>query len=192
MKRTRAILALLVLAGLTAGCVGLRPQPDGNRYYLLAGPDPESPAADGIRIALRILPLPAYLRRPEVAMRQGPAEVVYLEGHRWAEALDTAFARGLSQHLRHQPTVREAVPSPFSQSGEFDQTVIVRVNAFQGHGDGTVRLDADWQVAPGGPANRGAWRGAWTPGDVPGLVAELSALTGRLAAAIAADLPPRP
>ena len=177
------------MAGLTAGCVGLKPVEDSTRYYLLPGVEDSAPdTSDALSVGLHPLILPPYLERREIAIQQGSSQIVYLDGLRWADGLAAALQRSLVQHLQGQATIRDVIPAPWVRPSEFDRTIEVRIDECQGRDDGVVRLSASWEILPGPNRGRGVFSGTWSPGDTSGLVYELGALVRQLAAAIHEDL----
>jgi uncharacterized lipoprotein YmbA len=196
MKRP-LLLSLPVLLLALAGCSLLpAPQPDTTRYYVLAAPAAPAaePAPGAVRLGLRPVELPDYLRHKSLAVRRGQHEIGYAADARWAEPLDAGLARVLRERLAAQARV---APHPFPALAERDYDVTVRVLAADGTSGG-VRFSAVFEIARAG--GEGGWlvrrefntSGSDWGGDHGRLAAELSAATVALADEILAALPPKP
>ena len=144
----RPILHTLV-AGLClvliSGCGVTKP----SKYYLLTAVEQNSAGTlAGPENVLGIGPLtfPAYLDRPQIALRSGGNQLEYAESHRWAEPLKAAFSHTLSENLSIMLPVERAVIYPWSRSTPLDYQVIINVTRFDADVSGTVILTADWEI----------------------------------------------
>ena len=177
-----------VTLGLLTGCITLDPVADNTRYYLLSGPSESSAdSPDALRIGLQPLALPAYLDRREIVIRQSGSEIVYQDGHRWADGLAATLERSLIQHLQAHEKVSEVDSAPWTD-GDFDRTLTLHIEECQGNSDGQARLTASWKIDPANQRNRATFTGTYSTDDIPGLVDELGILAAQLAEAIQADL----
>ncbi len=190
MKIHRLLPAAAPLAVLLAGCNLLpEPQADQSRYYVLesAAPAAEAPA---VRLGLRRVEIPAYLKSKALVVRTGNNELRYSDTARWAEPLEAGLARA----LRDQLAARAAVSTyPFPAQQERDYDLTVQVSAAEGTDDG-IRFAARFELvraADGQVVSRrtytapaGAWRG-----DHAQLAAQLSLAVAGLAGEILAAVP---
>ncbi len=79
------VLCLLVLAGCN---IIPPPQADATRYFTLASPaldDPAAPPSHGtLRLGLKAVDVAPYLKKGVIVVRRGENELVYNEYVRWA------------------------------------------------------------------------------------------------------------
>lgn len=192
MKRSAVSLLLISVCALAlSGCNILpAPQADNTRYFVLesaAGPAAESGA---VRLGLRRVEVPAYLKSKAIVSRAGNNELRYADTARWAEPLEAGIARV----LRDQLGARAAVSTyPFPAQVERDFDVVVSVLAAEGRDDG-VHFTASFEIARAADsavvvrrtfsAPVTAWRG-----DYAQLAAQLSVAAAGLAGEIVATLP---
>lgn len=186
----RRAIALGALA-LVAGCLSLGPRPDRTRYYVLetaaSAPDPARPAIRAVGIGP--VRLPAYLDRPELVTRAGPARLEVASVDRWAAPLDVLFTAALAEDLRAALPAHEVLAEPWPVGASPEWSVSVDVLRFEGEPDGTAVLEARWIVRRSGAlAGQGVTiareRGA-AP-EVAATVAALSRAIGALARDVAA------
>lgn len=189
MRPARALAAPLVLA--TAACLSLDPRPDRTRYYVL---EAQASAQDPARAAIPALgvgpvQLPAYLDRPEIVTRAGPARIAVASDERWAAPLDELFTSVLAEDLRVAVPAREVLRWPWAVSAAPEWSVSVEVLRFDGEPDGTAVLEARWIVRRGGAlARQGGTvaRERGSSGEPAALVGALSRAIGALSRDIAA------
>lgn len=197
--------ALLALGG----CLSLGPRPPPPRLWVLAGgaapPAPAGPAGAGRPsplVGLGPIRLPAYLDRPQVVTRLGPARVDAADGDRWAGPLQALFGAALAEGLRAAVPAGAVLEWPWPAAATPDWRVAVEVQRFEREADGTAVLEARWAISRGGggAAARGETRvreRAATP-DMAGSVEALARTVGGLAqdlgdaVARAAATPPGP
>ena len=200
------ICLLASLLGLLAACnlPQFQAQPDATRYFLLTpahhGAE-ASTAAAGKRwvVGVRTVGLPAFLRRPAMAIRSRTNEIAFLDFARWGEPLDQGVARVLAEDLRACANVERVVPAPFRADDLRDFEVGVSVSACEGTAEGDVRFAAAWRVtAPGvtgGAVAEGEYVAAglrWDGHDHAQLAAKLSEAVAGLSRDVAAALPKEP
>lgn len=194
MNRSRVFPVLPSLAAALAlgGCNLLPPpQADNTRYFVLESSAPAAaPQAGAVRLGLRRVEVPAYLKPTAIAVRSGNNELRYAENARWAETLEA----GMTRVLRDQLATKASVATyPFSAQTERDFDVTVHVLAAEGHDDG-VRFTALFELTRAGDSAVVARRtftapvAAWS-GDHGKLAAQLSAAAAALADEILAALP---
>lgn len=189
-------LALPAALAVVAGCVSLEPRPDPTRYYVL---EPEASPPASTRPAVPVLGvgpvrLPAYLDRPELVTRAGPARLEIATVERWAAPLDVLFARALAENLRAAVPAGEVVGEPWPVGAAPEWTVSVDVLRFEGEPDGTAVLEARWLVRRGGAlADQGSTiaRERRASSDTAGTVVALSRTLGALARDVAAAVDAR-
>lgn len=190
MKNFRPLLPAAALL-LLAGCNVLpEPQSDNTRYYVLEGAAAAAPEAPAVRLGLRRVEIPAYLKTKAMVVRTGGNELRYAESARWAEPLEAGLARA----LRDQLAARAAVSSyPFPAQQERDYDVTVHVTAAEGADEG-VRFSATFELARASDGQVVARRSYAAPaaewrGDHARLAAQLSVAVAGLAGEIIAAVP---
>jgi uncharacterized protein len=135
---------------LMGGCAS---QP--SRFYLLS-PLPGTEAAapltstsPGPAVGIGPVTLPKYLDRPQIVTRAGPYQLQLGEYDRWAEPLETNFARVLAENLSLlMPTDRVAI-YPWPRGTPMDYQVSVEVAHFTGQRGGESVLIATWTLSRG-------------------------------------------
>lgn len=138
--RSASLAAALAGAALLAGC-NLLPEaaPERARYFVLEmrAPAVEAPAS-AVRLGLRPVEVPAYLRQKALVQRSGGNEVRFVPDAYWAEPLDGAVSRLLRERLAARAKVL-AYPFPAQLPRDYDLTV--RLLTAEGAADG-VRFTA--------------------------------------------------
>jgi uncharacterized lipoprotein YmbA len=138
--RSASLVAALAGAALLTGC-NLLPEaaPERARQFVLEGrlAAAEAPAG-AVRLGLRPVEVPAYLRAKAMVQRSGENEVRFVPDAYWAEPLDGAVARLLRERLAARAKVL-AYPFPAQLPRDYDLTV--RVLHAEGAADG-VRFTA--------------------------------------------------
>jgi uncharacterized protein len=149
-----SLLALVaVMLGTSCLTVGCASQP--SRFYLLsASPNTElsTPAASGqpgLTIGVGPIALPRYLDRPQIATRTSAYELTLAEFDRWAEPLDTNFARVVAENLTALLPNARVTPFPWPRATAVDSQVLIDVTHFLSHMDGESLLIADWTLLKG-------------------------------------------
>jgi uncharacterized protein len=153
-RRLLHVVGVVVGASLLllTGCLG---QQQPSRFYVLsATPEaettaPAGPAESGPAIGLGPLSLPKYLDRPQIVTRTSPYELKAAEFERWAEPLETNFARILAENLAGQiPTARISL-FPWPRTAAIAYQVTVDVTEFYMEMDGQSSLVALWSIFKG-------------------------------------------
>lgn len=148
------IAALVLVALVLGGCLGRTPPP--NVYLLTAlRPDSNGPAS-GIDVAVGVGPVtvPEYLKRSEIVSRAGCGsdsevtcgELRLAELDRWAEPVDEAVARVLSEDLSLLLATERVVRYPWRPSTPVDYQVTVDLIRFDADAAGKTVLTARWAV----------------------------------------------
>lgn len=111
---------------LLAGCNVLpEARPENARYFVLEAKVPAAtPPAGAVKLGLRPVEVPAYLKHKSVVTRTGENEVRYAADAFWAEPLDAGIARVLREQLAARAYVL-AYPFPAQLSRDYDLTVRV-------------------------------------------------------------------
>ncbi len=201
-SRLLAGLAFAATVALTAGCQLIPdPAPDPTRFFVLTGPGlpaATTTAQGTLRLGLRSVELPAYLRSRSLLTRNGRNELAYDDYARWAEPLDDGIARVLRARLAAAPTVERvyAHPFPFNRDRDFDVSVtVIRCEGVRETGNAAARFAAVVEItraATGTVVSRQTFvtpDAAWDGQDHAALVAALSDAVGKLADAVTAQLP---
>ncbi len=187
-----AALPAAAAVALLSGC-NLLPeaQPDNARYYVLESSGPAAaPDARVVRLGLRRVEVPAYLKTKAMVVRSGNNELRYAENARWGEPIEA----GLTRVLRDQLAANAAVSTyPFPAQAERDFDVTVLLAAAEGHDDG-VRFIATFELVRVGDAAVVARRTFTAPparwdGDHARLAAQLSHAVAGLAKEILDAVP---
>ncbi|MBN8246775.1 MAG: membrane integrity-associated transporter subunit PqiC [Verrucomicrobia bacterium] len=191
------LACLLAAAGIfLAGCLP-KPNTLATRSYVLS-PLSDSPqaakAAAGPAVGIGIVRMPAYLLKPNIAVRADTNEIRYLESSLWAERLDGAFQRALAADLAAQiPTDRMRIGS--WSGSEVDRAVYVTVDRLDVDAQGTGTLHAWWRLTSGNGEQTYQFGNPHLtePGPAPAqhpeaIATTLSRLTQRLADTLAAAI----
>ncbi len=199
MKTSRALAgAIAVCTGmvLLSACSVLAPQPDRTKFFVLnsigsgAGSATAS-AGSTSTLAIGVGPItfPQYLRRPEIVTRVSPSEIELSHTDRWAEPLESAFARVLSENLAQILGTRQVITFPWYNSAQIDYAVQVSVMRFETDSGGKPELDAQWTIRDARSGKLLAGRESDLTGAAePSPSAGLSQTLGRLSQDIASEI----
>ena len=152
------VIAACAWLFVVAGCSILSPQPERTKFFLLTsaiGADATgtAPAAangtSNLVIGIGPIEFPDYLRRPEVVTRTSPTTVELSDVDRWAEPLDSGFARVLSEDLSRPLRTQRMVTYPWYKNTQVDYQVECNVIHFETDSSGGSRLHAQWSVRDG-------------------------------------------
>jgi len=191
----RPLVALLLVAPLMlAGCAPNRP----TQFYTLSATAPaanetlqltEQPLVVGVGPVA----LPPYLDRPQLVTRIGDNKMMLADFDQWAEPLDGALPRTLSENLSRQLATEEVFVLPTTRNLRLDYRVEVDVAQFDTNGAGEVVVDARWWVFRRGDKLVQSGRStieetASQSTDRQGVVAALSLGLGQLSNDIAAAI----
>lgn len=132
-----SLFVLLASACLFSAC-NLIPEPreDPTRYYTLnLSPEiaPAMPAAgQGLKIGLRAIDVPAYLRKGVLAVREVDTELRFNEYARWAEPLEAGLTRLLVTQLQADPRVAKVSKAPLPLDDGRDYEIFLQIRAAEG------------------------------------------------------------
>jgi uncharacterized lipoprotein YmbA len=204
--KTRALLVFCFL--VLAGCdVIPPPQSDQTQYYVLNAETPPAPKTGGtLRVGMRRIELPGYLRTPDIVLRRGSNEIAPQDFSRWGEPLEAALDRVVRVQLEASPAVGRLYAQPFPLDSDRDYDVAVEIDRCEGGvnagGAPVAQLSATIEVIATGPDSRIVARETYAPPDIPWngrdfgqLAADLSrdaAGLGHAAAALLTSAPPPP
>lgn len=203
-RPARRLVQSLLFAGLVlAGGCQIIPDPvaDPTRFFVLTGPGLPSTTTSPqgtLRLGLKSVELPPYLRSRSLIVRNGRNEIAYEDFARWAEPLDSGIARVLRARLAVTPVVERvyAHPFPFNRDRDFDVSVnVIRCEGARDQNGSAVRFAAVVEITAAGTGtvvSRQTFVApdiAWDGRDYPALVESISAAVGRLAEAVVEQLP---
>ena len=181
---------LLVGVALLAGACSLpQVQPDLTRYYLLTPTvAPAENTASAVRISLRPVDVPEYLRTPLIEVRASENEVRFMDAARWAEPLDAGLTRVIGEDL-----VRAGAAQLAPRGEAHDYDVVVKVRQCEGvRAGGAARLAAEIEVLTTdldpklvAQADFSTEVAGWDGKDFDALAKKLSEAVGRLSGKIA-------
>ncbi len=152
-KATQAnaiFIAIFLVVGV-AGCSRTAP----SRFYMLSdlpGVEAGAPAPvpkPCFTLGIGPVEMPDYLDRPQIVTQKTPNELQLGDFDQWAEPLAKTFMRTLADNLATLLCVEEVAFYP-SEAAAADYQVVVTVTRFHGTADGSVSLNAQWQVLRGG------------------------------------------
>lgn len=120
------LAAVSATVALLAGCNILpEARPESARYFVLeAAPAAASAPVGAVKLGLRPVEVPAYLKHKAMVTRSGENEVGYAADAFWAEPLDAGIARVLREQLAARANVL-AYPFPAQLPRDYDLTVRV-------------------------------------------------------------------
>jgi len=152
------VIAACAWLFVVAGCSILSPQPERTKFFVLTSITGESatgttPATgsgtSNLVIGIGPIEFPDYLRRPEVVTRTSPTTVELSDVDRWAEPLDSAFARVLSEDLSRLLGTQRMLTYPWYKSSRVDYQVECKVIHFETDSSGGSHLHAQWSIRDG-------------------------------------------
>jgi len=203
----RPILLLLgiIAAAFLGGCGLLRPHDDPTRFYVLTVPPAATERSEvgelkQLRIGLKPVEMPAYLRSKSMVVRTGTNEIHFAEFDRWAEPLEQGISRVMKENLSSAPNV-ESVTLNSRGDDTLTCEVAIRILTCEGvraeNGASSIRFAATWEIRPTGTNSAATTRGgfiaeavAWDGKTYTQLAERLSeAITGA-STALAVDLQP--
>lgn len=151
--RHRVQVFTLFMLGASLLAWGCASQPA--RFYLLSA-RPNTGAMSmgasgmpGPTIGVGPVTLPRYTDRPQIVTRTGSYELQLAEFERWAEGLDTNFARVLADNLALQLPGSRVLVSPWPRATALDSQIVVDVTHFLSQVGGESLLIADWTLLKG-------------------------------------------
>ena len=121
------------------------------RYYtLVSPPDQTSPGAQvTLAIDVRVLHIPAQLKRAELVARAGPTEVTLLENERWASPVTDEIRDALRLELQRRQGRLSGL-----QAASTKLTIDIDVRHFEAEPGKHALLEASWSADLSGAAQR--------------------------------------
>jgi uncharacterized protein len=122
------------------------------RFYVLSAlpvgesPAPVAVAERGLAIGIGPVTLPKYLDRSQIVTYSSRYALNVAEFDRWAEPLESNFARVLAENLALLIPTDRLVVSPWPRSTPIDYQVTVEVSHFSGQLGGESSLIARWSL----------------------------------------------
>ena len=151
-----AVITLVCIGLLPAGCGSFSPRPDPSEFFTLSSLTQAEETAckdssNSERISLGIGPLkfPGYLDRQEIVTRTAENRFDVSEYDRWAEPLDENFVRVLSQNLAVLLPAGRIVQYPWPSRKKPDYRLEIEVLRFEVNGARDAQLWARWEVIDG-------------------------------------------
>lgn len=168
IRRTFIARAFFVVVAFSvAGCSLPQAQPDLTRYFVLTVPKEKPVPAEGahLRVALRAIQLPSYLRSKAMQVRVASNEITYADDSRWAEGLEAGITRVLRDSLEGRGQIAHVVTS-LGEDHDFE--IVVNVLRCEGDRDGGLaRFTAMVEIYSPGPDGTRRARETFTT-EIPG------------------------
>jgi len=178
MTPVQKLLLTLILA---LGLNGCGTTPSSNYYMLSASSEtlPSSNSQKNINVGLGPIDFPAYLDRNKIVVITGNNSLRTAEYHRWAEPLESNFARVLAEDLAAAVPDAEVYSFPWRPGNGIDIQIYIKVLRFDTSSDNISRLDVRWELTDkhGGivyPAQSRKYSVPSRNGDYPARVEALS------------------
>jgi uncharacterized lipoprotein YmbA len=162
MKSNRASRVVLttVAVGFLAAC-SLNPKEDPTRYYVLSNMADDAslleamgPSADalatGLRVGVRPVSFPSYLKRSRMVTRLASNELRYMEAERWGEPLEEAFLYAVGANLGVLLGTDEVILHPWYSTERPEFAVVVDVVRFERDQLGNAHLVVRWEIRDAG------------------------------------------
>ncbi|MDB6126129.1 MAG: hypothetical protein JWM35_25 [Verrucomicrobia bacterium] len=162
-----AHILFVTVAFVIAGCSLPQAQPDLTRYFVLTIPTTKPAAAEGahVRVALRAIQLPSYLRSKAMQVRVAANEITYADESRWAEGLEAGISRVLRESLEGRGQIAHVVAS-LGEDHDFE--ILVTVIRCEGDREtGVARFTAMVEIFTPGPDGVRRARETYTT-EIPG------------------------
>jgi uncharacterized lipoprotein YmbA len=201
--RTFHLLLGFIAAAFLGGCSFLRPHDDPTRFYVLTVPHAATRFADSefkrLKIGLKPVEVPAYLRSKSMVVRTGTNEIHFAEFDRWAEPLDQGIGRAMKENLSAARNVASVTLNSHGDDTLYCE-VAIRILTCEGvrveKGTSLIRFAATWEFRPVGTNLTVSKRGGFTADDIAWSGKDYGQLAERISEAIAsasislaADLP---
>ena len=154
-----AVAALVASSALLAAC-SLNPKEDPTRYYVLSSlmdePDlleaaglpaeGEAGSAIHLRVGVRPVSFPSYLKRSRMVTRLASNELKYMETERWGEPLEEAFHYTLGVNLGVMLGTDDVILHPWYATEKPEYAVMVDVVRFERDQQGAAHLVVRWEL----------------------------------------------
>lgn len=139
---------LLLIVVLVFGISGCGTTPSSQLYLLSANATTQDTemADHDIHIGLGPIEFPAYLNRSQIVIMTSDNSLRTAEYHRWAEPLETNFARVLAQNLNTALPGADISTFPRLNSKQVDVQVRINVLRFDTDSSNVARLNVRWEL----------------------------------------------
>lgn len=131
-----AVLPLMTACGSSAA----------TDFYVLEASADRGPMTTDLRIGVGPIELPAYLDRDGIVTRSDLTSLEVAEFDRWAEPLDDAFGRVLSEDLSRLFGTEAVFVHPWGATRALQMRIPVRVVRFDSKANGDAVLVALWSI----------------------------------------------
>ncbi len=145
----RAILRNILLGtGILLLCACATSRPVAH-FTLSATPAIGMDTGPGVAVEVGPFTLPGYLRRPQLVTRTSATAVDIDEFSRWAEDLDTAFTRTLTESLQRSLGWETIAAYPAPNRDAVRYRLRGSVQRFDNEPGGDALLDVQWELFDG-------------------------------------------
>ena len=193
--RALAVLASTLAAAVLVGSCVLKRSSVARTYVLepLAAREAPAPTATPLAtVGVEKVGVPDWLDRPQVTGRGASGEVVTDEFSRWGEPLARGVQRVVAENLAALLPDRRVLAAPFPPRDAVDHRVQVTLVEAARQADGSVLVEARWEVLGDGgevlSRNRSSHRAARATAGAAGAVAGVSEALDLLSREIAGRL----
>lgn len=141
----KVIALLIVSAALMSACTKTKPP----RFYVLNATLKQAPAADSQQVSavgIRLVSMPKFMDRPQIAERVGAHEIKLAEFDRWAGPLDENISLVLGDNLSALLPDTRVLTFPWQPSQQPEMQADLMIRRFDGKVGGDVVLEADWNI----------------------------------------------
>ena len=107
--------------------------------------NPQPPVA-GLRVGIRPISFPSYLKRSRMVTRLASNELQYMETERWGEPLEEAFHYALAVDLGIILGTDDVILHPWYATEEPEYAVMVDVVRFERDQQGAAHLVVRWEL----------------------------------------------
>jgi len=145
MTSAHKLLLMFILAFALSGC-GTTPP---SNYYMLSANNETLPSGDSLKsinIGLGPIDFPAYLDRNKIVIITGNNSLRTAEYHRWAEPLESNFARVLAGDLAAAMADAEIYSFPWRPGNNIDIQLYIKVLRFDADSNNIGRLSVSWEL----------------------------------------------
>jgi len=150
LKIKLPLISLSLLFLILEGCLSFKPQADPTRFYVLdavACPGDYRQDNKDYSIGVAIVEVPDYMDRPQIVSEINDNEVRIAEFNRWAEPMDKAVTRVITQDLAMILPSYNVNMAPWVRNEKRDQEVHVKIFEFMPRlYQGVVCLQAQYSV----------------------------------------------
>jgi len=159
-RGSRVVLAAAVATSALLAACSLNPKEDPTRYYVLSNVVDEPslleaaglPAAEEagpsvhLRVGIRPVSFPSYLKRSRMVTRLASNELKYMETERWGEPLEEAFHYALGVNLGVMLGTDDVILHPWYATEKPEYAVMVDIVRFERDQQGAAHLVVRWEL----------------------------------------------